>query len=475
MIAPRRRGDRRAPGKGWSVGRGAGGTFERSLGPVALLSFTLSALSPAASVFITGAGILRLAGTGAALAIALGALLAVLAAVQYAEVADAFPHAGGIYAGVDRLLGGWASFMILVLSVLASPAFLAFSALGLADYLGVLVPGLPRLPVAGGVIVGAAALALLRLRVSAGIAALFLALELLAVLALAAIAAPHPVRGPVAAALHPVFLSAAGISAPTPAWQMVLATVAGAWACSGALWGTYLGEDVRRDGASFGGTLALSGLIGALLVATPIFAVALAMRDPARTLASAAPLAAFMADRAGATFARGVSVAVCIAIFNNLMTMTMGLSRLLLATGRDGVWPAPLSALLTRTSARFGSPLAATMLLVLVSLPLVLVSERALLIVLSAELFSPLLIACAVLAGRRKLRGGTSYRSPLYPFLSLIGLGTVALFVVADWMDPSAGRPGLMLLATVVVAATILYFARGGARRRGPRSDTLPR
>lgn len=449
----------------WGVGRGAGGTFERSLGPVALLSFTLSALSPAASVFITGAGVLRLAGTGAALAVTLGALLAVLAAVQYAEVADAFPHAGGVYAGVNRLLGPWASFMILVLSVLASPAFLAFSALGLADYLGVLAPGLPRLPVAGAAIGLAAALALLRLRHSAGIASLFLALELLAVLALFAIAAVHPVRGPIETALHPVFRSPAGMAAPTPAWQMVLATVAGAWACSGALWGTYLGEDVKPGRARFGATLALSGVFGALLVAAPILAVALAMEDPARLLATPAPLATFMTERAGRGVAEGVSVAVSIAIFNNLMTMTMGLARLLLATGRDGVWPRPLSRLLTRTSPRFGSPVAATLLLVLVSLPLLLVSERALLVVLSAELFSPLLIALAVLIGRRRLRDGESYRSPFYPLLSLLGLASVALFATADWLDSSAGRPGLVLLGVVVIAASLLYLARGRASR----------
>ena len=451
-------------GRSWSVGRGAGETFERSIGPIALLSFTLSALSPAASVFITGAGVLRLAGTGAAIAILLGALLAIFAAVQYAEVADAFPHAGGIYAGVDRLLGRWASFMILVLSVIASPAFLAFSALGFADYVGVLLPGLPRLPVAGGVIGLAAALALLRLRHSARIASLFLVLELAAVLALVVIAAGHPVDHPVTTALHPVGLSG-GAMVPTPTWQMVLATVASGWACSGALWGTYLGEDVKRTGASFGATLALSGVIGALIVAAPILGVALAMQDPSRTLATPAPLATFIADHAGRTIAQAVSIAVSIAIFNNLMTMTMGLARLLLATGRDGVWPMPLNRMLARTSSRFGSPLAATLLLVLVSLPLLLVSERSLLVILSAELFSPLLIATAVLVGRRKLRGGSSYRSPLYPFLSLLGLGSVALFATADWMDPSAGRPGLILMVAVVAAASLFHLVRGRANR----------
>ena len=451
-------------GRGWSVGRGTGGTFERSIGPVALVSFTLSALSPAASVFITGANILRLVGTGAALAIVVGAFLAVFAAVQYAEVADAFPHAGGIYAGVDRLLGRWASFLILVLSVLASPAFLAFSALGFADYVGVLLPGLPRLPVAAGVIGLAAALGLLRLRHSARIAGLFLALELLAVLALIVIAAMHPVDRPVTTAFHPVVLSA-GAMVPTPAWQMVLATVAGGWACSGALWGTYLGEEVKRTGASFGGTLALTGVIGALIVAAPVLGVALAMQDPARILGDPAPLATFIADHAGRAVAQGVSVAVCIAIFNNLMTMTIGLGRLLLATGRDGVWPKPLSRLLTRTSARFGSPLAATVLLVLVALPLLLLSERSLLVVLSGELVSPLLIATAVLVGRRKARAGSGYRSPFYPFLSLLGLGSVALFATADWMDRSAGRPGLILMVLVVVAASLFYLVRSKADR----------
>lgn len=438
---------------------------------MALLGFTLSALSPAASVFITGAGILRLAGTGAALAVALGALLAVFAAAQYAEVADAHPHAGGIYAGVNRLLGEWPSFIVLVLSIMASPAFLAFSALGFADYLSVLLPNLPHWSVASVVIVTAACLALLRLRHSAGIASLFLAVELLAVFALLLVALSHPARSLTAAVIHPLVLSSAGTPTPTTVWQMVLAVVAGGWACSGALWGTYLGEDVRQGGASFGGMLSLAGVLGALLVAAPILAVALAIGDLPRTLSSPAPLAAFIADRWGDAAAIGVSVAVSIAIFNNLMTMTMGLARLLLATGRDSIWPAALNRLLVRTNPRFGSPIGATALLVLAALPLLLVTERTLLIVLSAELVSPLLVALSVLVGRRKLGGGASYRSPLYPFLSLVGLGSVALFAMADWMDPSAGRPGLVLLAIVVFLSSTYHLLRRAPSRQGVRPD----
>lgn len=449
-----------------TMAKAEGREFARSLSSGSLLSFTLSALSPAVSVFITGAGVLRIAGTGAAVAIVLGALLAILAAVQYAEVADAAPHAGGLYAGVNRMLGGWASFMILALSLIASPAYLAFSGLGLADYLTVLVPGLPRLPIAAAAIGIAAALAMLRLHHGARIAGLFLALELLAVLGLAAVALAQPVRGIASAALHPVIASPQGTLVATPAWQMVLGTVTGAWACSGMLWGTYLGEDVKRRGASFGSTLAVTGIIGAALVCAPILAVALSMSDPVRILSASAPLASFVADRAGLAVARGISFIVVVAIFNNLMTMTLALARLLFATGRDHIWPAPLSQYLSRINSRTGAPIAATALLALVSMPCLLLSERFLLIVLSAELFSPFLIALSVLLGRRSLEGQVSFRSPFYPLLSLLGLASVGLFVVADWYDPTAGRPGLFVVAVVVAGSSLLYF------RRARRSDS---
>ena len=82
----------------------AAGGLRRTLRPIDVVVLTLSALSPAASVYITGSGVLHIAGTGAAAAVMAGAVLAVLSSILYAELGAADPHAGGVYRGIAAAL-----------------------------------------------------------------------------------------------------------------------------------------------------------------------------------------------------------------------------------------------------------------------------------------------------------------------------------------------------------------------------------
>ena len=129
----------------------------------------LSGLSPVASVYITGSAILKLAGTGAAAALLAGGAIQVLASFLYAELASAFPSSGGVYPGVSAILGRSAGFAVVVLALITSPAFLAFVALGLADYLRVLQPVAPKLPLALGALCAATLTAVLAIRTNAWI------------------------------------------------------------------------------------------------------------------------------------------------------------------------------------------------------------------------------------------------------------------------------------------------------------------
>ena len=77
------------------------------------------------------------------------------------------------------------------------------------------------------------------------------------------------------------------------------------------------------------------------------------------------------------------------------------------------------------------------------------------------------LVCFAVLIGRMKgLTGADGYwRSPLFPLAPMAGLAMAAAFTIADLLDADAGRPSLLLLGLVVVAAFVWH--RFGLRRRG--------
>ena len=108
-------------------------TLKRVLSPVGVVLLAFSALSPAFSVYIGGDAVLKLAGTGAAVAFMLGGIAAAILGLLYAEVGAAFPGAGGIYPSLGALLGRLMAFPYIVLIAPIVFAQTAFAALGMAD------------------------------------------------------------------------------------------------------------------------------------------------------------------------------------------------------------------------------------------------------------------------------------------------------------------------------------------------------
>jgi amino acid transporter len=433
--------------------------FLRSLGPLGIMLLTLSALSPVASVYISGNDILHMAGTGAAMAFAVGGVIAAALALLYAELGAAFPGAGGIYPTIAGALGpGWA-FPLLVLGVLLSPASVAFTGVGLAAYVQVLIPGAPALPIAIGSVVLGTAIALLNIRTNAWITGIFLAVELAALALLAGVALLHPTRSLGEVLIHPVVLSD-GVLKPTSLASLALAAVAGAWTCAGASWAMYFAEEMKEARRSIGRVIAWAGLIASLTIATPVVMMVMSMKDLPAVLASPAPFATYLAGTGGPVIGVLVSVGVIAAIFNNMIAVCLGLSRMYYATGRDKVWPAPVNRFLTLMHPKWRTPIAATLVLGAMGAAACFAGERALIIILSGEVFSTLLISLAVLGGRRRGRVGEFFRSPLFPLAPLFGLIVWAGSVASDYLDPKAGRPSMILLATVFAAAVLYYVLK---------------
>ncbi|OXM40022.1 amino acid transporter, partial [Amycolatopsis thailandensis] len=117
--------------------------LRRGLRTLGTLLITLSAISPASSVFIIAPGVISGAGTGAFYSFVAAAVVGVFMAFVYAELASAFPLAGGEYAIVTRTLGRLPGFAVLGLMIITQVLIVAVIALGVGTYLGVLLPGVP--------------------------------------------------------------------------------------------------------------------------------------------------------------------------------------------------------------------------------------------------------------------------------------------------------------------------------------------
>jgi amino acid transporter len=434
-------------------------SLNRVLGPLGVMFLSFSALSPVFSVYIGGDVVLHMAGTGAALAFLIGGVTAAILALLYAEVGAAFPGAGGVYPSLSRLLGPFLTFPYIVLMLPIALGGIAISALGLADYVRVLLPWAPYLPLTFVAIAAATGIAILNIRHGALVTGLFLAVEVISLAIVVGVAVLHPVRSLPTLLTHPVFLDH-GVMKATPPFVLGLATVSGVWSCGGASWALYFAEEMNDARRKIGRVIAWIGALASVTIAAPMILMLLSVQDPATILAAEAPFAAFLKERSGPVIAMVVSFGVSAAIFNALVATIMAFSRYLYATGRDGVWPGAVNRVVGRLSARSQTPWVASLILAVAAAVMALAGERAILILISGNVADYLLISLALFVGRRRGLTGKDYRAPLHPLIPIFGLTVTALSIVADWLDPDAGRPSIIILISLFLGALAYYHFR---------------
>jgi amino acid transporter len=431
--------------------------LHRQLGAFGVLLLTISALSPAMSVFVAGASVVRSAGTGAALAFLAGGVIAAILALLYAELAASFPHAGGPYGSVSGALGSRAGFIVQALYIVTGPAFLAFTAWGFADYVHYLVPGFSQISIALAAVGVATLISILNLRTNAWITGAFLAVELTAILVFTGVSLTHPVRSLGEVLLHPVMVGPNGIT-PTPFVEIALGVVGGAWACAGANWAMFFGEELHDAPRRIGGVIVMAGVIASILIGIPVILFATSAGHLQSVLSAESPFAAFLALNAGSRLGAVVSFGIATAIFNALVVSTIASSRSYYANGRDGIFPARVNWALTRVGARFFSPWIATLILGALGAFFCLLGERMNLLLLSGEVFSGALVALGVFIGRQKGRTGqVGYRTPWFPLVPVFGLVVAVGLVAACYADKDAGRPSMMILLGVIAIASVYY------------------
>jgi len=124
---------------------------------------TLSAVTPASSVFIIVPAVLLAVGGASVMAMALGGLVALFVGMCYAELSARYPISGGEYTWAARILGKPIGFAVMLLTLVTGVLIIAVVALGTGLYLGVAVSGLSGSGVGLAVIVLSTIVAALRI------------------------------------------------------------------------------------------------------------------------------------------------------------------------------------------------------------------------------------------------------------------------------------------------------------------------
>lgn len=428
--------------------------LKRSLRVFGALLLTLSAVTPASSVFVIVPGVIAQAGTGAFIAMLAGAALSVPTAFAYAELASAFPIAGGEYSMVGRTLGGDAAMVILWLNAFTSLLAAAALALGAASFLAVIWPGLNATLVALLMILVTTLMGVLHVRTNAWVTGVFLLLELLALAAITALGLMHVHQPLSELSLHPVWLHGGGLT-PTPVALLGLATTVSIFAYNGYGSAAYFAEEMHEPRSAVARTILWALAVTVATELVPVTAALMGAPDLKAFLAADNPFSQFILATGGRSFAAIVSICIALAIFNAVLATVLQNARVAYCTGRDGTWTGPLNRGLAAVHPRFHSPWVATLFAGFASLALCFLGLNLILVLSGTGIVIVYGAVClASIAGRAKGKSGAAtYRMPLYPLWPVAGLLALAYVLYVSALDPVLGQPSLIANGAIVILA----------------------
>ena len=449
------------------------GKLQRSMRVLGNLLITLSVSTPASSVFTVVPGLLLAGGSGAFLSMALAALVGLFMAFVYAELSSAFPLAGGEYAIVGRVMGPLPGFIVMGVYLVISLLIPAVMALAMSTYLGVLRPNLPIVPTAIVTVALATLVGILNIRTNAALTGAFLVVEMIALIVMDALGFLHVSRPLTDLILHPVLLSGATL-VPVPIAVIGMTTAIAIFAYNGFGAAVNFSEEMHEPERHVARAILWALGITVVMELLPVTAVLLGAPDLKSLLAAGNVFGEFITTQGGVALNTAISLGIALAIFNASIAVLLLAARVAFSTGRDRVWPRPISDALALTHSRFHSPWVAALVCGVLTALACLVPNNLLLLLTGTGLILVYSALClAALIGR--WRGGTAhghYRMPLFPLAPIAALVVMVYVVCTSWLDAVSGRPSLFATLGIVVVSALYYALvlrrRGVWKLRGP-------
>ncbi len=418
------------------------------LGPVQLMFYSVGV--------IVGAGVYSVIGNAAGLAqqrlwvsFVIGAVVALLTAFSYAEMATSFPAAGAEYVYIRRAWpqADWLAFGVGAIILLGGSATAATVAMAFSGYLRVFID-IPAIPTALTLIAVCTAINIWGLRESSWVNIAFTSIE---------------VGGLLIVVVAAFFSEPGAHAAATESEPAVMAAAA-------LLFFVYLGfeeianlaEEVQQPGRDIPLALFVSmAVTTALYVAVAV--VIVGMASPAELAASEAPLATAIEK----VWPRAENLLSAIALFataNTVLITLIATSRLAFSMGRDREIPAIFASVLKSRQTPWG---AAILTLAMAAL---FVPAGSIKILAEMSSFAALLAFLSVNVVLIVLRyrmpdHPRPFRVPLaigrLPVLPLAAIASIiALLVHFDWQIYLAGAAALLLTAAAFAARS--WFRRDG-------------
>jgi amino acid transporter len=448
--------------------------LRRGLRVLATLLITLSAITPASSVFIIAPGVLGQAGSGAFWSFVIAGVVGVFMAFVYAELASAYPLSGGEYAIVGRTLGRLPGFVTLGLLLITQLLIIAVIALGVGTYLSVIFPNLDAPTVAAVTTVLATVLAVFDIKVNAWVTGVFLAIEMVALIVVSALGLFHPARSLGDLLVHPVVAGAGGTLAPAAVGVIGAATAVAIFSYNGYGSAVYFGEETKDAHRGIARVILWALVITIIAELVPVTAVLIGAPSLGQLFGADNMMAYFITSLGGSGLNTAISLAIALAILNAVLAIILITARMMFSTGRDAAWPAPVSRALASIHPKFATPWIATIVVGVIAAALCYANEQFLLVTTATTIVAVYAALClSVVNGRRN--GSTAhaaYRMPLFPVAPILALAALGYVVYENALDPKVGRPSLYVTVGIGVVSAAYYLLvlrrRGTWELRGP-------
>jgi amino acid transporter len=441
--------------------------------------------------FITLPLVIAAAGYGlSSWAWILGAAIAVMDGLVWAELGAAFPRAGGSYAFLREIYGAegagnWLSFLYVWQLSFSAPLSIASGCIGLSSFLAWFWPGLDHAPIA--------ALPALHYSSFTAAAACLLVTALLYRNLAAVTRLAWVLFAGVLAAIAGVIVSGFARASANGGWHMPASPAQSVAVALGGLaqatliatydyWGyyniTFLGGEVRQPERTIPRAILLSVLfVSAFYVAMNLAALP-AVRDAAGTLTRNSAdtirlqLVADIAQSAfGRTAGRLMAALIVWTAFSSVFSLQLGYSRVPYAAARDGNYFRFLAAV----HPRHGIPHRSLVALGLVAAGFCFFSLQQVItmLVITRILLQFFLQQAGVILLRvQRPELERPFRIPLFPLPPLLAMAGF-VFIVANRANAWGG---LAVAAGIAASGSAIYFIR--ARRLGQwpfvRSDRSP-
>lgn len=404
-----------------------------TLGVFDVVAITVSAVTPASSVFVIAPFAIQQAGTGAFWAFALAGVLALMFAWCYAELGRAHSTAGGEYVYAKRVFGGlagYATFLTVLAMLLFIPPVLAT---GAATYLNAaLGTHFDAQTVALAIVAFSYLLGILNIRVNAWVTGTCLLLEVAALLAIAP-------------------------------WALVIGAVGTAlFSYNGFGGAVLLAEDMKDGGHSVHRAVLWSLALVVLIEIVPLAALLIGAPSLPAMLASPDPIGYLLNSHGNETLSRLVSAGIFLSVFNAIVAIVIQSARVIFSSGRDALWMPALNRAFTRIHPRWESPWLATLFLAIPSAALSFSSNLAELTsftVLLIVMVYLIVALCALFSRVLRRDREHPYRMPLWPLPALLAVSGAGYLLLNLFLAASARD--VMIIVGLLAVSVILYCTYG--------------